>query len=479
MPKDSVSSLNVDSDEEGVGQLRTVGFENMNMEDLENEELRRELSGMDKKELTKLITDIGKNELRHVNYQMSVLAERMMHFSKAIEETKKSIEEKSKKAQKYRNMGDDPDRAIKALERIIKNNKLKIKDLQKEVDKFEEKKANKAIEQQNAKKEINKKLTKMAYKFLEKDSDPIIVDLLETFVALLRNRPSAQREDVELYLRKYEGLQVAMNKVNPRQISGGNAAKYTQTIQRIRNAFKEDTEYRKYIPYLVFVNQTCAIVSLTVEERQFEAEIEQLKQDIKDREKEIDEIETFHEHVTEVIDYDEQVEQEQKQLSLFKNQHAVMKMRMDKLTRYSVMFQKYFFRDLKDKSRLRSQKLEYIDVMDDMERVKNLDDKLASIDLAKSVTRIPKDRDENPLGDNKRIKELEKQKSYEGDATDTEAEESKGSDYSGSDTERGEDASHSDSRYKSAVGSESYVSDSRDRSGVSDEEDSYSGSDRV
>lgn len=479
MPKESVSSMNVDSDEEGVGQLRTVGFENMNAEDLENEELRQELRGMDKKELIKLITDMGKNELRHVNYQMSVLSERMTHFSKAIDETQKSIDEKSKKAQKYRNMGDDPDRAIKALERIIKNNKLKIKDLQKEVDKFEEKKSHKAIEQQNAKKEIDKKLTKMAYKFLEKDSDPIIVSLLETFVALLRNRPTAQREDVELYLRKHEGLLVAMNKVDPRKISGGNAAKYTECVQRIRHSFKQDnSEYRKYIPFLVFVNQTCAIVSLTVEERQFESQIEQLQQDIKDREKEIDEIETFHENVTEVIDYDEQVEQEKKQLSLFKNQYAVMKMRMDKLTRYSVMFEKYYFRDLKDKNRLRSHKLEYIDVIDDMERVKNLDEKLENINLAKSVTRIPKQEGENPLGDNKRITQLEKEKSYEGSAVDSEDEESKGSDYTATD-DTGEDASASDSRYQSAIGSESYVSDSRDRSGVSDEEDSYTPSDRV
>lgn len=324
-------------------------------------------------------------------------------------------------------MGDDPKRSIKAIRVMIKNNEKRIEELKKEVEKFEEKKKKKEVEQQNAKREITKKLVKQVYKFLEKDSDSIIIRLMEAFVAMLRNRPTASREDVELYLRKHEGLLTAMNKVNPRKISGGNAKGYTDTVQAIRNEFTGDSPYVKYIPFLVFLNQTCAMVNLTVEEKQIEQQIAELEEENKLKHKEIDEIETFEEHVDMIIDYDVQVDQEKKQLALFQNHRDLLDLRINKLSKYSRLFEKYYFAELKDTSLLRSTKRDKIDRMDDLDQLESINEKVANLNLAKTVTRIKRDeRGHNPVGSNRKVNKMESQAKKFKEENKSEGEDSEG-----------------------------------------------------
>lgn len=446
----------------------------------ENPGLKDDLENMSKDELVKLVTELGKNDLRHANYNIAIMNERMTHFEKGIQGLERSIEIKKEKARKYRNMGDDPKRAIAAIERIIKNDKKKIEDLKIEVGKFEEKKSHKAIEQQNSKKQIDKKLVRRTYKLLEKDSDPVLVDLLEAFVALLRNQPSASKEDVELYLKKHEGLQTAMNKVDPRKISGANAKKYSETIERIRNSFKDQTEYAKYIPYLVFLNQTCSIVSLTVQEREIESQIRVLEDDIKTREKEIDEIETFTENVYEVIDYDAQVAEEKKTLTFMRDHYRLLQMRMYKLQKYSRLFKHFYFRDIKDKKRLNTMQWEKIDTLDDLDNLKDIDQELEKVNLLQSVTRILKvNKNDNPLGDKRKVQELEKnnsiQKKGRGNKDGSSDEEDSKDD---NENESGTDYQTPPESKSQTYGSDdSEVSQSRDN--ASDEEESEEYSNRV
>jgi predicted nucleic acid-binding Zn-ribbon protein len=323
MSEDS-AELNVDSDDEGFKTKKTVGFKTAAGQHFEKDDLGKSLEDMDKEDLIDLIISGGQKELRNTNFGMALLRERMSHFERAIKELEESIAIKRKKADKFRAISGDKERSIKAIERIIENNKKKIEELSKKVKEFEDKKKKKAVEQINAKKEITKKLVNGLYKYFEKDSDPILIRLTEAFVACLRNSPSANKEDVEIYFRKYDGLMCSMNKLDTKLISGGNAKIYSDTVQAIRNEFKGDTKYAKYIPFLVFLNQTCSIVSLSVEERQIEKEIEELEEDIKQKEKEIDEIETYHKHVDEPIDYDALVQQEEEQLKLLTNHYLIL-----------------------------------------------------------------------------------------------------------------------------------------------------------
>ena len=385
---DDSAELNVDSDDEGFKTKKTVGFKTVTGQHFEKDNFGKELEDMDKDELIDLIISGGQKELRNTNYSISLIRERMTHFERAIKELEESIKLKKKKAEKYRAISGDEKRSIKAIERIIENNQKRIEELQKKVKEFEDKKKKKAVEQINAKKEITKKLVNGLYKYFEKETDLILVRLVEAFVACLRNTPSASKEDVEIYFRKYDGLMWSLNKVDTRKISGGNAKIYSDTVQAIRNEFKGDTKYAKYIPFLVFLNQTCSIVSLSVEERQIENEIENLEEDIKLKEKEIDEIETFHKHVDEMVDYDALVQQEEEQLKLLTNHYSILEARLKKLWKYSRLFQRYFFTEISDKKKLYSSKLERIDTMDDIENIEQKERTAGN--LVKSLTKVVK-----------------------------------------------------------------------------------------
>ena len=382
----------------------------------------------------------------------------MVHFKKAIEELEASLESKREKAHKYKHMNDDPKRSIKAIKKIIKNNNAKIEELQKEVDTFENKKKLKAVEQQAARREIDKKLVKKTYKLLEKDSDKTIIRLMETFVAMLRNKPSASREDVELYMRKHDGLDKAMEKVNPRHISGANAQKYTEVVQAIRNQFTSDGPYNKYIPYLVFLNQTCAMVNLTIEEKQYEYKIEDLRVENKKKEQEIDEIETFHQHVDEVVDYEVLVEQEEKQLILFKNHYELLTLRLAKLQRYSAIYEKYYFYEIKKPNKLASNTLMKVDTMDDFDKLKEIE-KYTSLNLAQTATKRKKENYEPYQHSVDESKESEEESKGEAVGRDVfgsrDSDESEGSEESGDDEGASEDNS-----------------DEEESGPVSDEEDS-------
>lgn len=459
-------------DDKKYVKTRRPRTKKMGNDEFENSPLRSELEGMSKDQLVKAITEIGKNDLRHSNFNIAMLNERMTHFEKAIKELEESIEIKITKAKKYRNMGDDPKRAIKAIERIIINDRKKIKDFQEEVNQFEKKKQHKAIEQQSAKKEIDKKLVKRAYTFLEKNNDPIIVDLMESYIALLRNQPTSSREDVELYLQKYDGLHTAMNKLDTRLVSGANAQRYSETIDRIRTAFHVDTPYAKFIPFLVYLNQTCSIISLTVQEREFESRIHSLEEGIKTREREIDEIETFADNVFEVIDYDAQVEEERKALQFMIEHHRLLQMRMYKIQKYSRLFKHYYFRDIKDRKRLNERKWEKIDCLDDLDNLEDIEEQLEEVNLLQSVTRIiKKNKNDNPLGENTKIRELEREESYGDEDKPVAA----GAENSGSSQDDGDNESESQTPQDSQTIDDVVDSDaSSSKGGPSDEEDDES-----
>jgi thymidylate synthase len=128
---DDSAELNVDSDDEGFKTKKTVGFKTAAGQHFEKDNLGNSLEDMDKDELIDLIISGGQKELRNTNFGISLLRERMTHFEKAIKELEDSIAIKRVKADKYRTISGDKDRSIKAIERIIENNKKKIEELSK------------------------------------------------------------------------------------------------------------------------------------------------------------------------------------------------------------------------------------------------------------------------------------------------------------------------------------------------------------
>lgn len=414
-----MSAPKIEKEEEGIKKLQTVGMKTMSDDDFDNSEARRDLEDMDKKELVKLIINMGKNQLRHSNYDVAKMNERKSHFRSALNDIQKSIDMKLAKAKKYKGFGNDPAKTIKALEKANSEDKKEIEVLQKKVKQFTDKKMAEEAKQFAAKEKIDKKLVKKTYKFLEKDTHPALVTVLEVYVAQLRHRDRSAKEDVELYLRKFEGLSTSMAKLDTRDIPGEYLKGYTSDLDKVKGQFREGSENEDYIPYFDFANYTNKLLALSVEEKQIESEIHVLEKGIREKEKEIDEIETFRKDVDEVIDYQDQAEEEKKQFHIMQEHYNLLNLRAKKIGKTSKFFEKYFFRELKEKKKLRSSNLEKIDIMDDLDNVEDIEDQIEEIDVDRAITKVEKDdKDHNPLGDQQvRAKTLLKKKSVKREET--------------------------------------------------------------
>jgi hypothetical protein len=169
---------------------------------------------------------------------------------------------------------------VSSLEKIIKVKQEECQRITEEIEKFDAKRANEYKEQKSAQRAISPKLVKRVYKFLKNKSDPILVTLVETYVAFLIKKPYAGPRDVELYFQKHRGLQVAMDKVDTSAISGTLVQTYLRNINNIRNQFKQGSKYVKYIPILAWINATCHLVKWSIEEKTLLGEREQVQEDI-------------------------------------------------------------------------------------------------------------------------------------------------------------------------------------------------------
>lgn len=159
------------------------------------------------------------------------------------------------------------DEAESHIARQIERIEGEASELKEKIDNFEALKINETREQKTAQRSITPKLVKKTYKYLKTHRDEIIIELMETYVACLRNKFMSGPLDVELYLRTKKGLDVAMNQVEPANIKGENARRYIDVIGQIRNNFKEGSKYVTYIPFLVWLNKTCHLIKWAIDEK--------------------------------------------------------------------------------------------------------------------------------------------------------------------------------------------------------------------
>ena len=123
-------------------------------------------------------------------------------------------------------------------------------------------------------KEITPKLLKKVYQFLEGQRDEPATKLLEAFVGALRGIPRGSNVDVELYIRKHEGLIVAMNKLDERTIKGDNVKAYFDVCTQVDKDLAENEMYSMFIPFFVWLKKVCLIVGHVIEEKQIEHDID-------------------------------------------------------------------------------------------------------------------------------------------------------------------------------------------------------------
>jgi predicted ATP-grasp superfamily ATP-dependent carboligase len=62
--------------------------------------------------------------------------------------------------------------------------------------------------------EITSELLKKVYVYFEKKSTEPVVYIFEALIGLMRKAPRADHKSVEIYLKKYEGFVMAVDRVN-------------------------------------------------------------------------------------------------------------------------------------------------------------------------------------------------------------------------------------------------------------------------
>jgi CHAD domain-containing protein len=115
---------------------------------------------------------------------------------------------------------------------------------------------------------------------LKKPTEKVLQKVLEAFVAMLRGRQKANADDVELYMRKVEHLQVAIGKLNASTITGDCLNAYLEVVNNYHSSFAQ--LYPQYLPYLVFTKMMCDLGHLSITQKKYEDSIDENLRKISD-----------------------------------------------------------------------------------------------------------------------------------------------------------------------------------------------------
>lgn len=175
-------------------------------------------------------------------------------------------QDKGKKGVRLFEQNEGRKKQIKVLEDEIKAVKKKIEDIKKPKAECQAKKK----EAQNS---ITQKKVKAIYRYFEKDSDEIIIQLFETFIGCLRGVEKASKEDVEIYLKKHKGLLVSMNKLDEAKINREHAKKYADSMKELKATILEK-QYIKFVPFYVWMDNVIRIIKLGIEEKHLREDLD-------------------------------------------------------------------------------------------------------------------------------------------------------------------------------------------------------------
>jgi hypothetical protein len=93
-----------------------------------------------------------------------------------------------------------------------------------------------------AQKQINEALIKKTYSLFSKGRSGAVESLIELFVSILRCRRKSTAEDVEHYLKKFEGVIVAMTKIDTSKLKGDIAKDYSDSLTVLRETHFDMTK---------------------------------------------------------------------------------------------------------------------------------------------------------------------------------------------------------------------------------------------
>ena len=112
---------------------------------------------------------------------------------------------------------------------------------------------------------------------MEKKSDKNCVVVMESLVGILREEERASALSVELYMKKFEGLMIGINRLDHKRINYNYCESYSNELKQknIRETLTADKDLNVFLPFLDLLEKYCELAGYMKEEVAIEKFIEE------------------------------------------------------------------------------------------------------------------------------------------------------------------------------------------------------------
>lgn len=209
-------------------------------------------------------------------------------------------------------------------------------------------KAKSVSEKISAQKSISQPLMKNAFKFFEKKSEEVMVWCFESLIGILRGTGSADNYSVELYLKKYEGFTMGVNRVDFKASDPKNAEFILQAYKdKYIHLLKDNPQYDEFKPFFNLLVRMCMLILYANDEKTLEDSIKRKHEKQAINMKEIDQKKDILENLNFHIELQEELNQyRDEKLPHFLKAQEFTKQQIDRITKQLDGFETHYFQDL-------------------------------------------------------------------------------------------------------------------------------------
>jgi hypothetical protein len=134
---------------------------------------------------------------------------------------------------------------------------------------------------------------KKVYAFLEKRNNEACVYVMEALVGLMRGVKSADKMSVELYIQKYDGFILALNRVDVKTLEVKHCQEHLDNLREKYDAVLASEEFEIFRPFRNILSKLCLMSMLAKDEQGLEDYIQKKKEEIEKNSREIEQTETL------------------------------------------------------------------------------------------------------------------------------------------------------------------------------------------
>lgn len=129
-------------------------------------------------------------------------------------------------------------------------------------------------------KAINAKDLKKVYLYFEKSNNEAATYVMEALVGLLRGQKQADSESVEMYIRKYEGFMIGLNRLDLKTVNQTHAQYILDQILQKYDKILVSQEFKIFIPFRNVLTKICLLALLYKDALQIEDTIKQREEEL-------------------------------------------------------------------------------------------------------------------------------------------------------------------------------------------------------